>query len=63
MAKKVEYVSYKKLLIIGTKGAGKTTLAKTFQDNNSNEEETKPSESKKIKFYNIMLNIIIYLFK
>ena len=49
MSKKIDFASYKKLLIIGTKGAGKTTLARSFDANNLNDEEIKPSENSKIK--------------
>lgn len=45
---KVEFVSYKKLLIFGTKGAGKTTLAKTFGEDEFNDEDIIPSENSKI---------------
>ena len=47
MSKKIDYASYKKLLIFGTKGSGKTTLAKTFESDNVNDEEIKPSENSK----------------
>ena len=49
MLKKIEFSSFKKLLIFGTKGVGKTSLAKTFQPNIFEEEEEvePPKESKK----------------
>jgi GTPase SAR1 family protein len=55
--KKGEYVSYKKLLIFGVKNSGKTTLAKSFNDNNSsqNEEDTKGK-----KYNNIYNKLILY---
>ena len=52
MEKPIEYASFIKLLIFGPKGSGKTSLAKTFDENNidNNSEEIKPSKnSKKIK--------------
>lgn len=48
MSKKIEYCSYKKLLIFGTKGAGKTSLAKTFEENYFYEEVEPSKHSKKI---------------
>jgi SpoVK/Ycf46/Vps4 family AAA+-type ATPase len=42
--RKIEYVSYKKLLIFGSKGTGKTSLAKTFHLENF-DNEIEPSEN------------------
>lgn len=50
--KTTEYVSYKKLLIFGTKNSGKTTLAKTFNDINSLQDDEEDGKLL-IKFYNI----------
>ena len=47
MSKKIELSSFKKLLIFGTKGVGKTSLAKTFQANIF-EDEVEPSKESKI---------------
>ena len=44
MEKKIEFASYKKLLIFGTKGSGKTTLAKSFEANYFF-EEVEPSKN------------------
>ena len=54
MANKIEYASFKKLLLFGTKGAGKTSLAKTFDENIINEDIGPSKSSKKI-------NNIIYI--
>lgn len=53
MLKKIEYASFKKLLIFGTKGTGKTSLAKTFEENYFF-EEVEPSKTSK----NIIINNI-----
>ena len=34
MDKRIDYISYKKLLIFGTEQVGKTSLARSFQANN-----------------------------
>ena len=47
MSKKIAYSSFKKLLIFGTKGVGKTSLAKTFQENIFDDEIEPSKESKK----------------
>ena len=47
MSKKVEFVSFKKLLIFGTKGSGKTSLANTFQTNKLLDENEPSNNSKK----------------
>ena len=44
MEKKIEFASFKKLLIFGTKGSGKTTLAKSFESNYIF-EEVEPSKN------------------
>ena len=44
MSKKEEFVSYKKLLIFGTKGSGKTSLANSLQSNKLF-EEIEPSKN------------------
>lgn len=49
-----EFVSYKKLLIFGTEGSGKTTLSKSLEKGTfSNETHT---ENGKLKYYIIFLN-------
>lgn len=49
MIKKIEYASFKKLLIFGTKGVGKTSLAKSFDQNYFFEEVEPSKDSKKIQ--------------
>ena len=49
MIKKIEYASFKKLLIFGTKGVGKTSLAKSFDQNYFFEEVEPSKNSKKIQ--------------
>ena len=49
MEKKIEFASFKKLLIFGTKGVGKTSLAKSFETNNYY-DEIEPSKNSK-KYY------------
>jgi replication-associated recombination protein RarA len=58
MAKKIEYASFKKLLIFGTKGVGKTSLAKTFDENIINEDIEASTNSKKINKINFILLFI-----
>ena len=41
MANNDEYISYKKLLLFGTKQTGKTRLAKSFNSNPNDEEKSK----------------------
>lgn len=48
--KRGEYVSYKKLLIFGVKNSGKTTLAKSFNDNNSSKVDEERKGKNIIKF-------------
>ena len=48
MEKKDQYISYKKLLIFGTEKTGKTSLAKTFENDFTFEEEEPSKNSKKI---------------
>ena len=50
--KRGEYVSYKKLLIFGVKNSGKTTLAESFNDNNSSKEDKGTKGKKYNKIYN-----------
>ena len=52
MFKKEEFVSYKKLLIFGTKGSGKTSLANSLQSNKLF-EEIEPSKNSKKNYNNI----------
>ncbi len=47
---KLEYASFKKLLIFGTKGTGKTSLANTFQFERF-DEEVQPSKNSKKNYY------------
>ena len=47
MDKKIEFASFKKLLIFGAKGSGKTTLAKSFDANYIFEEEEPSKDSNK----------------
>ena len=42
--RKIEYASFKKLLIFGGKGSGKTSLAKTFHLDRF-DKEVEPSEN------------------
>ena len=61
MSKSIEYASYKKLLIFGTKCSGKTTLAKTFGTEEFNDEDIKPSENSRNILY--IIYILLNLFK
>ena len=58
MANKIEHASFKKLLIFGTKGAGKTSLAKIFDENIINEDIEASTNSKKI---NKIIFILLFI--
>ena len=55
MDKRIDYISYKKLLIFGTAQVGKTSLAKTFQANNFSDDIETSNKS------NIFYLIIYYI--
>ena len=49
-----EFVSYKKLVVFGAVGVGKTTLTKSIEKGTFSEEIT-PSENRKFIYYNIII--------
>ena len=46
---KINYISYKKLIIFGSKGSGKTSLAQTFYEKISHQKNDDNKEKGKIK--------------
>ena len=54
METKIEFVSYKKLIIFGSEGAGKTSLTSRLESGSFKEES--PSTDCKIFFLNIYYN-------
>ena len=49
-----EFVSYKKLVVFGAVGVGKTTLTKSIEKGTFSEEITH-SENRKFLYYNIII--------
>ena len=49
-----EFVSYKKLVVFGAVGVGKTTLTKSIEKGTFSEEITH-SENRKFIYYNIII--------
>ena len=49
-----QYNSYKKLIVFGAIGVGKTTLTKSIEKGTFSEEIT-PSENRKFIYYNIII--------
>ena len=48
-----EFASYKKVLIFGSKGSGKTSLTKRIERGNFSNES--PTDNRKIKIYLILI--------
>ena len=59
MDKRIDFISYKKLLIFGTEQVGKTSLARSFQANNFL-DDTESSNKGNI-FYLIIYYILYFL--
>ena len=49
-----EFISYKKLVVFGVVGVGKTTLTKSIEKGTFSEEITH-SENRKFLYYNIII--------
>ena len=49
-----EFISYKKLVVFGAVGVGKTTLTKSIEKGTFSEEITH-SENRKFLYYNIII--------
>ena len=49
-----EFVSYKKLVVFGAKGVGKTTLTKSIERGTFS-EDINPSDYRKFIYYNIII--------